>query len=99
YSTLLYDTYRNCYYRVVVHPQRFNNSDGSVNFSDNRPWSLQLFDSNLKLIGEQRLSDNQCYYNDIVITKEGLLISNNNEQNPKYRESAISFTLYKLNND
>ncbi len=94
YSTIVYDPYRDCYYRLVLHAQSFTNKDGSTNFYEDRPWSLQIFDADLRLIGEQDFPPRRYAFSDLLVVKDGLLIGN--LQPGKSAKQSLSFTLFTL---
>lgn len=89
YSTIVYDKYRNVYYRFVKHPW--------INPQIKRkPWekplSIIIFDKNMNRIGETlvdfkyRLSSNA-----FLVTEEGLLLREHNDN-----EDEIKFGIFKL---
>lgn len=94
YSTIVYDPYRDCYYRLVLHAQSFTNKDGSTNFYEDRPWSLQIFDADLRLIGEQDFPPRRYAFGDLLVVKDGLLIGNLHPD--KTAKQSLSFTLFTL---
>ena len=89
YSTIVYDKYRNVYYRFVKHPW--------INPQIKRkPWekplSIIIFDKNMNRIGES-LVDFKYRLSLIafLLTEEGLLLREHNDN-----EDEIKFGIFKL---
>jgi len=78
YEQLLYDKYRKQYYRICKHRLNYENKDGSVNIPGDENWSLIVTDSNFHIQNEILFNSNYSR-RDILITIDGVLIKNNNE--------------------
>jgi len=74
YRTLLYDKYKNLYYRVAVHYQDLVNEDGSINQYGSNPWSIIIMDSDFNIIDEVMMEPNKYRLDSLMVSKEGLLI-------------------------
>ncbi|MCW5885123.1 MAG: DUF4221 family protein [Candidatus Kapabacteria bacterium] len=92
---ILYDNYNKVFYRINKHKQEFE-VNGIVNDYYDCSWSISILDSNLNLIYEQLFPPKNFYFLNTFVTKEGLIISNNNPNNPNYDENYFSFSLFKL---
>ena len=86
YTLVIYDSYRNVYYRIVQLPQQYENKNGSKNLDQDREWSIQIIDKDLTLIGEQKFPKKMFNNADILVCKDGLLISNNNFNKQKLNQ-------------
>ena len=93
YRDVIYDPYKDCYYRVAAHPMSYRNADGMLNRMESKPWSLVVLDNQLTKIGEQQF-DAELYQNILIApSKEGLLIGTNRKEDEK---SKLIFTRFKL---
>lgn len=97
YMNLVYDPYRHCYYRLVCHtieePQKYISQ---LQVTLNKPLSIQIIDSNFKLIGETMLPKNKYFVYDAFVTTEGLWLSTSNPNNLDNDEDYMAFDLLKL---
>lgn len=96
YYRLIYDDYRNLYYRIVLHPQEYKNKDGSTNSSSGMSWSIMVLDRNFNLLIENFFPAKQFDFYGILVIKEGLLVSNNHDSNKNLDPSKFSYTLFDL---
>lgn len=76
YSDILYDKYRNLYYRVVRHNQNMYNPDGTVNDYWDCSWSIIFLNSDLSIIDEIFFPAKKYLACEVVITSEGILLRN-----------------------
>ena len=74
YNAIIFDKYRNFYYRIAVHPQNYLNSDGSVNEFGSNQWSIIILDSNFNIIDEVVMEREKFLFSSIIVVSEGLLI-------------------------
>lgn len=97
YETIEFDPYRNLFIRFVFH--RFE-LDPSVPVQEMRnhagPFSIQVFDKDLKLVSEKFFDKNQYHPFDYFLTKEGLYLSTNHPLNPQTKEDELAFELIKF---
>lgn len=97
YGEILYDSYRNVYYRFARREIPITDSQGNINIWENKPCSIIILDEQFQKIGETLLEPNKSYYpRDSFIGKKGLYISNNHPQNPALDENKLKFTIFKL---
>lgn len=89
YANIIYDKYRNLYYRVAEHPIK----DWKINSRTFiKPFSIIILDQNFNIIGESEVIDNGSYNRDnLHCTPEGLII-----QKYDSNEDIIIFSLFKL---
>ncbi len=97
YSLVIYDKYRDLYYRFAVHPQESVNDDGSVNQYNSNKWSIMVLNSDFELIKEILMEKNKYIIHSAVLTKEGLLIQKNKSNSPDYNYLDYSLIKIKVN--
>ena len=96
YSSILYDKYRNLYYRVVRHNMKLKNGNRVNSYFDGK-WSIIVMDSNFNILGEQVFAAKKYFYINILITKDGLLVSLSNPSNSDYDKNFYKYELFKIN--
>lgn len=99
YGQVIYDKYRKLYYRIVKHSQLALNKDGSKNDFFDRSWSILVFDSNFKLLKEVYMHPKKYRFNDLILTIDGLLISNCNENDSNFNPNQLSFIVLNIENE
>ncbi|GAA5039137.1 hypothetical protein GCM10011506_37940 [Marivirga lumbricoides] len=97
YDGIIYDKYREVYYRFVRHPLSLQ-EDESPNFYDfhRKPISVIILDRKFNKIGETKLKNNTYQSFMYFLSKDGLYISNSNPNNPDVKEDKAGFTCFKL---
>lgn len=75
YWRLHYDPYKNLYYRVVLHKEKYYNKDGTVNAAHQRAWSLQVINSQFRLIYEIKFPPKKYDFNSLLVTPEGICVA------------------------
>lgn len=93
YNLLLYDKYKNQYYRVCKHSINYENRDGTINFIDDSPWSLIVADSNFN-IKKEILFPPSYSRHDIFVTPAGVLVKKFNSY--KYENKKIEFDIFSF---
>lgn len=96
YREILYDKWRNVYYRFAYKGVEFINEDGLFRDWDDKPCSIIILDEALNKVGETDLPSNHYYTRNAFINEDGLHISNNHPKNSDLNENVLSFTLFKL---
>jgi len=96
YRNLYYDKYRDLYYLQAIHSQKYKNEDGTLNDIFDRSWSIIVFDMDFKLLDEIYMEPKKYRFSNMVVTKDGLLISNNVESNPEFDPNLLQFTLFEV---
>ena len=97
YRDIIYDPYRNVYYRIVSLPKKDYNINKPFN-SLNLPFSIQVFDDELNFLCETEILNESPKYIkfDYFVDNEGLWISVNNPDNPEFDENELKFDLFQL---
>jgi len=97
YKSLVYDKYREVYYRFCDLATEFNENDNVEKIIKYRPkQSIVILDKDLKKIGEKLLPEKSFKLDNYFIVREGLYISNNTPFNKDMSEDVLSFTLFTL---
>ena len=94
YEAILYDPFRDRYYRIAAHWQPLKNNDGVKNVNSDAPWSIIVLDADLQILGEQKIEPHTYRFDGIMVTKEGLLVRNNYFHSKENR-NKISYTLFE----
>lgn len=95
YGSIIYDKYRDVYYRFVEHP--FTKKEISEDFYStyfSHRFSVMVFDNDFNKIGETMFADNRFYCKTYFIGSDGLYISNSHPKNPFLKEDFITFTRF-----
>lgn len=97
YETIEFDPYRNVFIRFAFHAMDY---DPSVPVQEMRnhsgPFSIQIFDKNLKLVSEKLFYKNRYHPFDYFLTKDGLYLSTNHPLNPETKEDELAFELIEF---
>jgi hypothetical protein len=97
YKAIIWDKYRNFYYRIATHAQSARNASGRINNVNDRPWSIIVLDQQFRILGEQRFPAGNYYYAAIYPVKDGLLIANKFKALSGLPTRQISsFTLFSI---
>ncbi len=64
-----------------------------------REWSLMVLDKYLTVLDEIIFPAKVYNFQEICVTKDGLLISQNNENNPDFNPSVLSYKLIKFKDE
>lgn len=89
FAKILYDPYRQLYYRVLLHAVSYDNpAEGTHTAIRERPWSLLIFDENWQKRGEVVFPGGRYYWNLLFITRQGLVLARQPAEgdNPPPRE-------------
>ena len=98
YHNIMYDRYRDVYYRIVELPYEFKQNESIFGTPKGREFSIIIFDQNFNIIGETMFPGNKYFYKMSFVGRDGLYISENNEANPDFDEDKLVFTCFKLEN-
>ena len=100
YYTLLYDEYRQLIYRLCLHSQKsVDSKTAMVNDYFDREWSLMVINKDLDVLKEIKFPARVYLCQETCITKDGILISKNNENNPNFEPNVLSYKLIKFKDD
>lgn len=94
YNSIIFDKYKNVYYRLMLIPEENYNEDTKFK-RINRQFIITVLDSNFTIIGETRVLNKEpkYIYFDWVLNEEGLWISTANPNNKKYDEDYLTYEL------
>ena len=98
YLHLMYDKYRNVYYRFVEHPCKLGFGEYYMDEPKAREFSIIIFDKDLNIIGETKFPGNKYFNKMSFIGRDGLYISENNWANPDFDKHKLVFACFKLEN-
>lgn len=97
YRYIVYDGYRNVYYRFLLHPVEYDvNRYNAQKTLLSKSFSIQVLDENFKTIGYQEFQSNKFCVMDYFVGKDGLYLSTNNPENPETDENFLKYSLLKL---
>lgn len=97
YRVLLYDKYRDVYYRMVYPGIDVTPEDDVLMLGEfKRIFSIMVIDKDFKVIGETLMPEKIYNINMFFINEAGLWISTNNVENAGFEEDAINFDLFEL---
>ena len=98
YLHLMYDKYRNVYYRFAEMPCKLAKDETPYdNFAPKaREFSVIILNDKFEIIGETKFPGNKYFYRMSFVGKDGLYISENNLANPEFDENKLVFSCFKL---
>ncbi|MHA7100514.1 DUF4221 family protein [Roseivirga pacifica] len=98
YGSLIYDTYRNVYYRFCYPKVDLNGSEDVMSLVQFPPaFSIMILDSEFKVLGEKLIEkESQLAPGNVFVGSKGLYISINHPDHPDNLEDYFSFTLFEL---
>ena len=96
YFHVMYDKYRDVYYRFVEHPCELAQNEGYMDSPKSREFSVIIFDKNFRIIGETKFPGNKYFIRMSFVGRDGLYISENNLANPDFDEDKLVFACFKL---
>ncbi|WP_026945157.1 DUF4221 family protein [Algoriphagus marincola] len=97
YETLVYDEYREVYYRFAYPTLTIEKEEELLALRENPgPFVIQVFNKDLTLITESYFEGGIYFPNNHFITEKGLYLSANNPENPEAEEDAFRFELIEL---
>ena len=93
YGIILYDKYRNVYYRVAYPEKDYDMNENFVELwqSGRGEFSLMILNEDLKIIGETFLPENKYRSDLMLILEDGLYISTSHYKNPSFDEDRLVF--------
>ena len=96
YHNIMYDKYRDVYYRIAEFPYEFKANESPFDDPKGREFSVIVFDKDFNIIGETKFPGNKYLYKMSFVGRDGLYISENNEANPEFDEDKLVFACFKL---
>jgi hypothetical protein len=95
--SILYDKWRDVYYRFVWEGVPVKISDKHYNSMLDKTLSLEVYDKNFKFLKKFNLPENQYNINCWFVAPKGLYISPSHPQSKKMVENILKFDIIKLN--
>ena len=99
YYRIIFDGYRNLYYRVVLHGIPYRNGDGTKNLYQDKPFSILILNENFQTLCEYSFPAKTYDFRNMVVTNEGLWISTGNDLNPASPQNALEYELFQIDID
>ena len=97
YRALIYDKYRDVYYRMAYPGIDLTPEDDVMKLGQfRRIFSVMIIDKDFNVIGETLMPEKIYNINMFFVNEEGLWFSTNNIENPNFEEDAINFELFEL---
>ncbi|WKK81706.2 DUF4221 family protein [Marivirga arenosa] len=97
YESLLYDKYRDLYYRFAYPQQKFENIEDLQRFRDAPDsFSLMILDGDLNILEEILFDESRLVPNNVFVGKKGLYISTSHPLNPEMKEDKMIFDLVEV---
>ena len=96
YHNIMYDKYRDVYYRFVELPYEFGRNESPYGYQYAREFSVIIFDKDFNIIGETKFPGNKYFYKMSFVGRDGLYISENNTANPEFDEDKLVFACFKV---
>lgn len=101
YGNILYDPYREVYYRIVYPSTEINRKLTDRELTEllqygRTRFSILILDKNLKVIGETLFPENTYNSQLMFIRHDGLYISDSHPLNPEYSDDILSFRRFDL---
>ncbi|GHT88308.1 hypothetical protein FACS189474_3320 [Bacteroidia bacterium] len=98
YGNLLYDNYRNIYYRVVYPETEMEDNENYIELwqSGRKRFSIIILDKDFNIIGETLFPDYTYKSMVMFVEKDGLYICDSHVKNPEFDEDILSFQCFEL---
>ncbi len=99
YGKILYDKYRDVYYRFVYPPSEINDYSGDyldLFRSGRKAFSVMILDNQLNVVGETSFPAYTYNSNLTFILEDGLYISLNHIKNPDYSDDVLRFQRFEM---
>lgn len=99
YGKILYDKYRDVYYRFVYPPSEIDDYSGDyldLFRSGRKAFSVMILDNHLNVVGETSFPAYTYNSNLTFILEDGLYISLNHIKNPDYSDDVLRFQRFEV---
>ena len=98
YGNILYDSYRDVYYRITYPKVEIDKQIKPLELMDfgRKRFSIMILDHNLDIIGETLFPDNTYNSTLMFVKKDGLYISDSHYLNPNFSDDVLSFRKFVL---
>jgi len=98
YNNLLYDPYREVYYRIAYPPSTLDKGVRPMELVQfgRKNFSIIILDKDFRILGETLFPDNTYNPKIMLIRLEGLYISDSHYLNPRFNDDILSFRKFEL---
>ena len=100
YADLIFDPYRNVYYRIAYPETEMENEERNTLIeiwtTGRKRFSIIILDKDFNIIGETIFPDYKYYSRNMFVEKEGLFIRSNHFKSPDYDDDKLEFTCFEL---
>lgn len=98
YFYIMYDKYRDVYYRLAAQKHTLNDSEKRTNNLLDKPFSIIILNNKFQIIGEEKFPHSVYSLKNIFVGKEGLYLSRSFYKNTTDDENLLKFSVFKLKN-
>ncbi|HSD14135.1 MAG TPA: DUF4221 family protein [Flavobacterium sp.] len=95
-ANVVYDKFRKLYFVTV--PHKIDDKKEPEKKKLNRPFSVLIYNNKWKQLNELVFQSGKHNFFDLMVCKEGLLISKNVKENKNYNPKIARYELFKINN-
>lgn len=98
YGDIVYDKYRDVYYRFVYPKTELSSSDDpfDINMSGRKVFSIMVLDKDLNILGETMFPEYTYNSKLYFVLEDGLYLSTNHIKNPQYSDDLLTFERINL---
>ena len=98
YNNLLYDPYREVYYRIAYPHSTLDKGVRSMELVQfgRKNFSIIILDKDFRIVGETLFPDNTYNPGIMFVRPEGLYISDSHYLNPQFSDDILSFRMFEL---
>lgn len=96
YHHLIYDKYRDVFYRFALMPYQFPKGKLPTGDASGQEFSVIILNNKYEIIGETKFPGNTYHYRMCFVGKKGLYLSLNNQENPNFDEDKLEFQCFTL---
>ncbi len=93
---LIYDKWRNLYYRFIWEGIEVHRSDKLFNTMMDKPLNLEVYNANLQLLTTLKLPNHLYRINTWFVQKEGLFVSPTHPLSSEIEEDKLKFDIFKV---
>ncbi len=86
FVNIIYDRYRNLYYRILSKRIKYENNDGTINRAQDKPFSILIYDNKFNFIKELSFPSRKYDFTTIYATKDNVKLFTSNEYENKNRQ-------------
>ena len=98
YGNIMYDKYRNVYYRIAYPEKDYDINENFVELwqSGRGEFSIMILDEDLNIVGETLFPENKYRSDLMLILEDGLYVSSSHYKNPDFNENRLVFQRFVL---